>query len=74
MTAGVVRIALVAGEASGDLLASQLIEAIRGQHMPKGFPNAARSTGNESDFIFHALSLNTGNAAPNAIRLTPTMR
>ena len=29
MTAGVVRIALVAGEASGDLLASQLIEAIR---------------------------------------------
>jgi lipid-A-disaccharide synthase len=31
MTAGVVRIALVAGEASGDLLASQLIEAIRGR-------------------------------------------
>lgn len=35
MTAGVVRIALVAGEASGDLLASQLIEAIRGR-----LPNA----------------------------------
>ena len=48
--------------------------SLPGQHMPKGFTNAARRTGNESEFIFHAWSLNTGYAAPNETGIGITLR